>query len=78
MHSIRIVMSGHDDSASSGETDQVVPGAVHAERDDEEGQGMVEYGLILVLIALVVVFVVGLIGHQLQNVFSNVSSGLGR
>lgn len=46
-------------------------------RDDERGQGMVEYGLILVLIAIIVVLVLGVIGHQVQNVFSNVSSALG-
>ena len=71
-------MSGHDDSVVSDESDQVAPGSAHAERRDEEGQGMVEYGLILVLIAVIVIFVLGLIGHQLQNVFSNVSSGLNR
>jgi pilus assembly protein Flp/PilA len=46
------------------------------QRDDERGQGMVEYGLILILIAVAVILVLGVIGHQLNNVFSNVSSGL--
>jgi Flp pilus assembly pilin Flp len=45
-------------------------------RDDERGQGLVEYGLILVLIAIFVVIVVGVVGHQTNNVFSNVSNGL--
>ena len=45
-------------------------------RDDERGQGLVEYGLILVLIAIVVIVVVGVVGHQVNNVFSNVSNGL--
>ena len=45
-------------------------------RDDESGQGMVEYALILMLIAVVVVLVLGVIGHQTENVFSNVSHGL--
>ncbi|MGA7988172.1 MAG: Flp family type IVb pilin [Candidatus Dormiibacterota bacterium] len=45
-------------------------------RDDERGQGLVEYGLILVLIAIVVIVVVGLVGHQVNNAFSNVSHGL--
>jgi len=49
----------------------------HRRRDDEQGQGMTEYALILVLIAVVVIIVVGLIGSQINNVFSNVSSGLG-
>jgi pilus assembly protein Flp/PilA len=46
-------------------------------RDDERGQGMVEYAFILVLIAIVVVVVLSVMGAQVKNVFSNVSSGLG-
>jgi pilus assembly protein Flp/PilA len=45
-------------------------------RQREDGQGMVEYALILVLIAVVVVIVLTTVGHQVQNVFSNVSHGL--
>jgi pilus assembly protein Flp/PilA len=44
--------------------------------DDEAGQGMVEYALILVLIAIVVIAVVAILGNQVSNVYSNVSSGL--
>jgi pilus assembly protein Flp/PilA len=44
--------------------------------DEERGQGLVEYGLILVLIAIVVIVVLQLVGHQVNNVFSNVSKGL--
>jgi pilus assembly protein Flp/PilA len=43
----------------------------------EEGQGMVEYALILVLIAVVVIVILTVVGNQVSNVFSNVSSGLG-
>ena len=42
----------------------------------ERGQGMVEYGLILVLIAIVVIIVVASIGKKTSNVFSNVSNAL--
>jgi pilus assembly protein Flp/PilA len=49
---------------------------IHRE-DDEEGQGMVEYALILVLIAVVVIVVLMLLGNQIQNVFTNISQGLG-
>jgi len=56
---------------------RIEPGA-EAARDDERGQGLVEYGLILVLIAIVVILVLGVVGHQVQNVFSNVSSALAR
>jgi pilus assembly protein Flp/PilA len=42
----------------------------------EEGQGMVEYALILVLIAVVVIVILTVVGKQVSNVFSNVSNGL--
>jgi pilus assembly protein Flp/PilA len=45
-------------------------------RESERGQGLVEYGLILILIAIFVIVVVGVVGHQTNNVFSNVSNGL--
>ena len=47
------------------------------ERDDEDGQGMVEYALILVLIAVVVIVVLTTVGKRVSNLFSNVSSGIG-
>ena len=43
---------------------------------DEHGQGMVEYALILVLIAIVVIVILTTVGHQVNNVFSNISHGL--
>jgi pilus assembly protein Flp/PilA len=43
----------------------------------ERGQGMVEYALILVLIAVVVIVVLIVLGNQVQNVFCNISGGLG-
>jgi pilus assembly protein Flp/PilA len=42
----------------------------------EEGQGMVEYALILVLIAIVVIVILSVLGKQVNNVFSNISNGL--
>jgi pilus assembly protein Flp/PilA len=42
----------------------------------EEGQGMVEYALILVLIAIVVLLILTTVGKQVKNVFSNISNGL--
>jgi pilus assembly protein Flp/PilA len=44
--------------------------------NDERGQGMVEYALILVLIAIVVIVILQVVGAQVNNVFSNVSNGL--
>ncbi len=40
---------------------------------DEEGQGLAEYALILVLIAVVVIGVLGLLGKQIGNVFKNIT-----
>jgi len=42
----------------------------------EEGQGMIEYALILVLISVVTLVVLSTVGREVGNVFSNVSSGL--
>ncbi|MFY9615379.1 MAG: Flp family type IVb pilin [Candidatus Dormiibacterota bacterium] len=47
------------------------------DRDSEAGQGMVEYALILVLIAVVVIVVLIILGNQVVNVFSDITSGLG-
>ena len=43
----------------------------------EEGQGLVEYALILVLIAIVVIIILTALGGVIQNVFSKIVSGLG-
>jgi Flp pilus assembly pilin Flp len=40
------------------------------------GQGMVEYAVVVVLIAIVVIVLLGTVGHQAQDVFSNLSRGL--
>ncbi|HEU5012831.1 MAG TPA: Flp family type IVb pilin [Roseiflexaceae bacterium] len=42
----------------------------------EEGQGLVEYALILVLIAIVVIGILSVLGKQVSGVFSNINSGL--
>jgi len=42
----------------------------------ESGQGMVEYALILVLIAVVVIVILSTVGKRINNVFSNISNGL--
>jgi pilus assembly protein Flp/PilA len=41
------------------------------------GQGLVEYALVLLLIAIVLIFLLTFIGAKLQNTFSRVGSGLG-
>lgn len=42
----------------------------------EEGQGLVEYALILVLIAIVVIVILGVLGTQVSTIFSQITSGL--
>ncbi len=42
----------------------------------EEGQGLVEYGLILVLIAIVIVIALTLVGTQISSLFSNITSAM--
>ena len=44
----------------------------------EEGQGLVEYALILVLIAIVVIGILTLLGGQVSSVFSEINDGLER
>ncbi len=43
----------------------------------EKGQGLVEYALLLVLIALVVFLMLQGTGHQVNNVYSTINSALG-
>ena len=42
----------------------------------EEGQGLVEYALILVLIAVVVIVLLTLVGDEVRSTFSRIASGL--
>lgn len=43
----------------------------------EEGQGLVEYALILVLVAIVVIAILTLLGPQIGNVFSRITDAMG-
>lgn len=43
---------------------------------NERGQGLVEYALILVLIAIVVMVAVQNVGHSTNNAFTNINSSL--
>lgn len=41
-------------------------------KNEESGQGMVEYGLIIVVVALIAVVGMKLLGGNLQNLFTNI------
>jgi pilus assembly protein Flp/PilA len=43
----------------------------------EKGQGLVEYALILVLVAIVVIAALMVLGPIIGNVFSSINSSLG-
>ena len=42
-----------------------------------KGQGLVEYALILVLIAIVVILILTFLGTKVNQTFSRIGSGLG-
>ena len=42
----------------------------------EEGQGLVEYALILVLVAVVVIVVLALLGDSISNLIGNIVAAL--
>ena len=50
--------------------------SLSAKLKNEEGQGLVEYALILVLIAIVVIAIMKVMGRTTPNVFSEVGSHL--
>ena len=54
----------------------MVNGLVAATKQ-EEGQGLAEYALILVLIAIVVIAALTTLGTQIDAVFGDITSGLG-
>jgi pilus assembly protein Flp/PilA len=43
----------------------------------KRGQGLVEYALILVLIAIVVILILTFLGTKVNQTFSKIGSGLG-
>ncbi len=42
----------------------------------EQGQGLVEYALIIALVAIVVIAILVIMGPQIGNIFSNITHGL--
>jgi pilus assembly protein Flp/PilA len=50
---------------------------IAARRDSEEGQAMVEYGLILALVSVVAIVALKLVGTDVTAVFNSVAASLG-
>jgi pilus assembly protein Flp/PilA len=48
----------------------------HFRREDEEGQTLVEYGLLLALIAIIVIIALIFLGPIVSQIFQNVGSNL--
>ena len=44
--------------------------------NDKEGQTLVEYALLLALIAVVCIVIIGLLGGEASNVFSEITSAM--
>jgi len=42
----------------------------------DEGQGLVEYALIVILISIVVILILGLVGGQINGMFEDIANGL--
>jgi len=45
--------------------------------DEQAGQSLVEYSLILCLVVVVLVVILILLGNQVQNMYCNISGGVG-
>jgi pilus assembly protein Flp/PilA len=45
-------------------------------RDDEEGQGLAEYALILALIAIIAIVALIFLGNQVSSILSKVGSSI--
>ena len=44
--------------------------------DDEAGQGMIEYALIIILVAVGALIALQVLGHATNNLYSNIQSSL--
>ena len=45
-------------------------------RDEEKGASMVEYALLVVLIAIIAIVAIAIAGENVSEAFSNIASGL--
>ena len=45
------------------------------ENEGQQGQGLMEYALVLALVAVIVIAVITLLGPQIGNMYSRITSG---
>jgi len=50
---------------------------IAARRDSEDGQAMVEYGLILALVSVVAIGILATVGTDVKAVFQSIATSLG-
>lgn len=44
-------------------------------KEGQQGQGLLEYALVLVLVAVVVILIISLLGPQIGNMYSRITFG---
>jgi Flp pilus assembly pilin Flp len=45
--------------------------------EDQTGQSLVEYSMIICLVVVILIIILMLIGNQAQNMYCNISGGIG-
>ncbi len=55
---------------------QIFLNCIRFSKNDEKGQGMIEYALIIGLIILALITTIGLLGNSLANIFNKITNGL--
>ncbi len=45
------------------------------EKEGQQGQGLIEYALVLVLVAVVVIAIISLLGPNIGNMYSRITFG---
>ena len=50
----------------------LVLGSFHQEQSQENGQGLVEYALVIIFVAVVLILLLTLLGPGVQNMYSNI------
>jgi Flp pilus assembly pilin Flp len=58
------------------DAENLSPYATEDDRADERGQGLVEYGMIIMFVAIFVILAVQFLGKQTNQLYSNISNGL--